>query len=65
METMKINGMKCGHCSAAVTKALEELAGISNVHIDLEQGQASFDSDNSTDLNAIKTAISKIGFEAA
>ncbi|MGB5233404.1 MAG: cation transporter, partial [Desulfoprunum sp.] len=34
MATIKIKGMSCQHCVAAVTKALSELPGISNVKVD-------------------------------
>ena len=38
MSTVKINGMKCGHCVGSVTAALSEIPGISNVSVDLEKG---------------------------
>ena len=35
MATIKIKGMSCNHCVMAVTKALNEIAGIKNVKVDL------------------------------
>ena len=61
MATVKIKGMSCQHCVGAVTKALSALPGISNVQVDLAKGEASYE--GSVDMEAVKTAISKIGFE--
>ena len=63
MATVKIKGMSCQHCVGAVTKALSALPGISNVQVDLAKGEASYE--GSVDMEAVKTAISKIGFEVA
>ncbi|MBI5558873.1 MAG: heavy-metal-associated domain-containing protein [Deltaproteobacteria bacterium] len=65
MATVKINGMRCPHCSSAVTKALENIDGIGNVKVDLEQGEATYTETHPVPLAAIKEAISKIGFEVA
>ena len=32
---LKVTGMTCGHCVAAVTKEFEALAGVSDVAVDL------------------------------
>jgi copper chaperone len=37
-----VKGMSCGHCAAAVTKALEALPGVSGVQVDLTSGRVSF-----------------------
>lgn len=61
MATVKIKGMSCQHCVASTTKALESITGISNVSVNLEKGEASYDGDVSRET--IKDAITKIGFE--
>ena len=61
MTTVKINGMRCQHCVNATSQALEAIAGVSNVSIDLDKGEASFEGDVSSET--IKETISKIGFE--
>lgn len=63
MATVKINGMTCGHCAGAVTKALAEIAGISNVSVNLEKGEATYDEASPVAIEKIKGAISGIGFE--
>jgi len=61
MTTIKIKGMSCGHCVNSTKKALEAIDGISNVLVDLEKAEASYDGD--IDLAVIKKTISGIGFE--
>jgi copper chaperone len=61
MTTIKVKGMSCQHCVGSVSKALEALAGISNVQIDLAKEEATFD--GKVDIETVKEAITKIGFE--
>lgn len=63
MTTIKISGMSCGHCTGSVTKTLEGIAGLSNVSVILTPGQATFDAAPEVDLNAVREAIRKIGFD--
>lgn len=39
-KTMKIEGMMCGHCEAAVKKALEALDGVASAEVSHEKGSA-------------------------
>ena len=39
-KTMKIEGMMCGHCEAAVKKALEALDGVEAAEVSHEKGTA-------------------------
>lgn len=61
MTTVKISGMRCQHCVGSVTKALQEMQGVSQVKVDLAKGEASFEGE--VDLAAVKAAIARIGFE--
>jgi copper chaperone len=63
MITIKINGMKCQHCVSSVTKALENIDGVSDVSVNLETGEASYSGDESVSPERVKDAINKIGFE--
>jgi len=42
MQTTNLNvtGMTCGHCVAAVTKALEKVPGVESAKVSLEKGEA-------------------------
>jgi copper chaperone len=63
MATVKIKGMRCGHCVASVTKALSDIDGVKNVQVNLERGEATFDEAKPVDAATIKKVISGIGFE--
>jgi copper chaperone CopZ len=61
MTTIKIKGMSCPHCAGSTKKALEAVSGISDVQINLAQGEATFE--GKADIQTVKEAIAKIGFE--
>jgi len=63
MPTIKVKGMSCQHCVASVTKALSEIEGISDVNVNLEAGEATFNENSPVDEQTIKDAIARIGFE--
>ena len=60
MTTIKVEGMKCQHCVGNIKKALEELGGLSNVSVDLEKGEVSFDGEAA--MGDIKAAVAAKGF---
>ena len=64
MNTVKIKGMRCGHCVASVTKALEAIDGVTSVKVDLAKGEAVYDESAPVEIKTIRAAISAIGFEA-
>lgn len=63
MPTIHINGMSCGHCTSAVTKALSSIDGLTDITVDLEKKEASYTEKTPVAIGTIKDAISKIGFE--
>jgi copper chaperone len=63
MPTIKVKGMSCQHCVASVTKALSGIAGIADVQVNLEKGEATFNEKSPVAKDTIKDAITKIGFE--
>lgn len=64
-ETLKITGMTCAACSARIEKVLGKMEGIDEVAVNLatEKATVSFDP-NTTNLEAIKAKIEKIGYGA-
>lgn len=64
MATVKIKGMRCGHCVSSVTKALGEIEGVGHVVVDLEKGEATYDEASPVSKEKIREVISSIGFEA-
>jgi len=58
---IKIEGMSCGHCKAAVEKALKAVAGVETAVVDLEKKQAVV-SGNAA-MEAMREAVEDAGYE--
>ncbi len=61
MQTIKVDGMRCGHCSSAVQKALEEAKAV-NVSVNLEKKEVQYDGE--LDPSKAKEIIDDLGFVA-
>jgi len=55
--------MSCGHFAAAVTKALEELPGVSQVLVDLSSGRVTFESTNPVARVELARVVKAAGYE--
>ena len=62
MPTMKVAGMHCPHCKAAVEKAAAGVAGVVNPQADLEKGELTWEEESPVSLLALKNAIRFAGF---
>ena len=60
--TLKVTGMTCGHCVAAVTKALENIPGVEKAEVSLEKAQAIVSGD--ADSQAMVAAVKEEGYQA-
>jgi copper chaperone CopZ len=60
--TLKVTGMTCQHCVAAVTKALQQVPGVTATDVRLEQGQATVD--GAADPAALLAAVTEEGYSA-
>ena len=60
---VKVDGMSCENCAKHVTEALESVAGIKKVNVDLENKEANVEFFGSVDENEISKAISEAGYE--
>ena len=65
-ETIKVEGMSCGHCVMRVKKAIEGVQGVKKVDVSLENRQAVVEFDEGkTDVEKIKAAVRETGYEPA
>jgi copper chaperone len=67
METtrIKVEGMTCGGCVASVKRALEQIDGVGNVDVSLDQAQARVDYDPArVNESQLRSAIEDAGFDA-
>jgi copper chaperone len=61
--TLTVQGMSCSHCKKAVEKAVDTLAGVSDVGVDLEKGLVTVSVDPQKDLAVeISKAIEDAGY---
>jgi copper chaperone len=60
---LKVEGMSCGHCKAAVTRAVSALKGVSSVEVDLDKKAVTVHYDDTMlTLNSIEDAIRGEGY---
>lgn len=60
---MMIEGMMCAHCTGRVQKALEEVAGVKQVTMSLEEKSAKVLLDGHVSDDALKAAVTEAGYE--
>ena len=59
-----VEGMSCGHCTAAVTEEVEQIAGVDAVEVDLDSKLVVVRGAGVSD-DAVRAAIRQAGYEAA
>lgn len=63
MIEFKLEGMTCGHCVAAVTRAAKEVDAAAGVQVDLAGGRVQVDS--AVGVDAFARAFGEAGYPAA
>lgn len=63
MTELTITGMTCGHCTAAVKKALEKVSGVTSADVDLAAGRATVS--GTAPLADLVAAVQDEGYQAA
>jgi copper chaperone CopZ len=63
MPEIKVKGMSCGHCAAAVTKALQNLPGVHEVQVDLANGRVTYQSAAPIPREDLEKLIKAAGYE--
>lgn len=58
---LKVDGMSCGHCVAAITSAVEPLPGVTGVEVDLPGGAVTVT--GTPDVSAVAAAIEDCGYD--
>jgi copper chaperone len=62
--TLKVDGMSCGHCKAAVEKALKELDGVQGADADIDAKTVTVTYDSSkVGRDVLAGAITDAGYE--
>jgi copper chaperone len=63
-ETILIEGMSCGHCVKAVTKALQQVAGVETVEVSLGKANVRFDNAKASKASLVE-AVEQAGYSAS
>ncbi|RRF90515.1 MAG: heavy metal translocating P-type ATPase [Coriobacteriaceae bacterium] len=62
-KTLDIEGMMCEHCVAHVTEALEGVRGVKNVHVSLEDKNATLDAGPLVSNKKLEKAVADAGYK--
>lgn len=62
MTELKIEGMSCTHCSAAVERALKSVDGVTGAQVDLQAGRAKVE--GSASVADLVAAVTDEGYTA-
>ncbi len=62
-KTMKIEGMMCQHCVAHVTKALQGVAGVAEVEVNLKKKTATVELSEAVADESLTAAVTEAGYE--
>ena len=63
-ETIKVEGMSCGHCQLRVKKAVEAVEGVQKAEVNLQTKQVVVEyEEGKANLEKVKAAIKEAGYE--
>ncbi len=62
-KVLTVEGMSCGHCKAAVEKALKAVDGVENAVVDLEKKSADVTLSKNVDSDVLTKAVTDAGYE--
>ena len=63
--TFSVTGMTCQHCVASVTEEVQEIAGVTDVRVDLTTGSVTVTSDQPLSEADVKAAVEEAGYQLA
>lgn len=61
--TYTVNGMTCAHCVASVTEEILEIAGVTDVEVDLPSGTVQITSDQPVTEADVSSAVEEAGYQ--
>ena len=62
--TYTVTGMTCDHCVLSVREEVSEVAGVTDVDVDLASGRMTVSGTDISD-DAVKSAVAEAGYEVA
>ena len=64
-QTYTVTGMTCAHCVSSVSSEIKQIAGVTDVQVDLSSGAVTVTSDQPVDDTAVAAAVDEAGYELA
>lgn len=64
-QNFTVVGMTCGHCASSVTEEVTEIAGVSNVDVDLASGNVTVTASEPISDDAVRAAVEEAGYSLA
>ncbi|NDL60694.1 heavy-metal-associated domain-containing protein [Phytoactinopolyspora mesophila] len=61
--TYTVQGMTCSHCVSSVTEEVSEIAGVTDVDVDLATGRLTVTSAQPIERESIGAAVTEAGYE--
>ena len=62
MTTIFIQNLKCHGCANTILKGLQSIQGVSEVNVNVDDSNVSFESANPEIINQVKAKLSKMGY---
>jgi copper chaperone CopZ len=60
--TETILNVKCGGCVNSISKSMNEIPGITNVSVDLENATIQFETNEASDFDLVKNKLESLGY---
>ena len=65
VQTYTVTGMTCEHCVASVTEEVSEIAGVSDVAVELSSGTLTVTSAEALADDTVRAAVEEAGYAVA
>ncbi|MDF0531724.1 heavy-metal-associated domain-containing protein [Tsukamurella sp. 8F] len=65
VETYTVTGMTCAHCAASVREEISEIAGVTEVDVNVDTGAVTVTSDAALQRDAVAAAVDEAGYALA
>lgn len=62
--SLKVSGMDCAACTAAITKSVEKVPGVYTASVDFDSQKATVVTNGKADLQAVLKAVAAAGYQA-
>ncbi|GGU20273.1 heavy-metal-associated domain-containing protein [Nocardioides albus] len=64
-QNFTVVGMTCGHCAASVSEEVTEIAGVSDVDVDVASGTVTVTASEPISDDAVRAAVEEAGYSLA